>query len=60
MNANKRIPVTTGVWEELSRLKKAGQTYDTLLEEMVEEHKKGILFREMQAIEEHEDFVELE
>lgn len=60
MNANKRIPITEGVWEELSRLKRAGQTYDELLEEMVEEHKKGLLFREMRAIEERDDFVELE
>ncbi|RMF89240.1 MAG: hypothetical protein D6733_06705 [Methanobacteriota archaeon] len=60
MNASKRIPVTKVVWEELGRLKRAGQTYDELLMEMIEEHKKGLLFREMRAIEERGDFVELE
>lgn len=37
---------------ELSRLKKAGQTYDELLEGLVEEYKKTRLFREMRHIEE--------
>jgi len=32
----KRIPVTEAVWNELSDLKAAGQTYSELLEEMIE------------------------
>jgi predicted CopG family antitoxin len=60
MNAAKRIPVTERVWEELSALKMAGQTYDELLDDLIEEHKKAVLFREMRAIEEKDAFVELE
>jgi predicted CopG family antitoxin len=60
MHAAKRIPVTEERWMELSRLKKAGQTYDELLAELIEEHKKTRLFEEMRRIEEKGDFVELE
>ncbi len=60
MNATKRIPVTENIWQELSKIKKAGQTYDELLLELVEEHKKARLFSEMRIIEEEGDFVELD
>jgi predicted CopG family antitoxin len=60
MHATKRIPVTEDVWVELSRLKKAGQTYDELLGELIEERKKAQLFEEMRRIEEEGEFVELE
>ncbi len=60
MIANKRIPVTERIWGELGRLKGAGQSYDELLSDLIEEHKKAVLFKEMQAIEEKGDFVELE
>jgi predicted CopG family antitoxin len=60
MNATKRIPVTENIWQELSRLKKAGQTYDELLEELVSERKKARLFNEMRQIEDEGDFVELD
>lgn len=59
MHATKRIPVTEKMWVELSRLKDAGQTYDELLAEMVEEYKKTHLFEEMRSIEERGEFVEL-
>ncbi|MEE8401758.1 MAG: hypothetical protein V3R86_06355 [Candidatus Hydrothermarchaeaceae archaeon] len=60
MNATKRIPVTERMWQELGGLKKAGQSYDELLAELVEEHKKTRLFKEMLLVEEKEDFVELD
>jgi predicted CopG family antitoxin len=60
MHATKRIPVTEKIWAELGRLKKAGQTYDELLMELVEEYKKTRLFEEMRLIEEKDDFVELD
>jgi hypothetical protein len=60
MRATKRIPVTKKIWEELSALKEAGQTYDALLSDMVEDYKKAKLFQEMRAIEERGEFVELE
>jgi len=58
MLATKRIPVTENVWVELSALKKAGQTYSQLLEEMIEDRKKARLFRDMEKIEEEGEFVE--
>ncbi len=60
MHATKRIPVTEKIWAELSRLRNAGQTYDELLAEMIEERKKARLFEEMRRIEERGEFVELE
>lgn len=39
-NATKRIPVTEERWNELAELKKAGETYDELLAELIEEHKR--------------------
>lgn len=59
MLAAKRIPVTEAVWNELSDLKAAGQTYSELLEEMIEERKKARLFRDMERIEAESEFVEL-
>ena len=38
--ADKRIPVTEERWAELNELKKAGQTYDDLLEELIQEHQR--------------------
>jgi predicted CopG family antitoxin len=58
MLANKRIPVTETVWTELSELKRAGQTYSQLLEEMIEDRKKARFFQDMEKIEEEGEFVE--
>lgn len=58
-NATKRIPVTEERWRELHDLKDAGQTYDDLLGELVEEYKKRRLFGEMDAREESGEFEEL-
>ncbi len=38
MSADKRISVTR--WQELSNLKRAGQTYDELLEELTKEYER--------------------
>lgn len=38
--ASKRIPVTEERWRELNELKRAGQTYDDLLKELLEEHER--------------------
>ncbi|MFQ3318018.1 MAG: putative CopG family antitoxin [Natronomonas sp.] len=58
--ANKRIPVTEERWQELNELKDAGETYDELLEELIQERNRRELadrFREMD--ESREEFVEL-
>jgi len=38
--ANKRIPVTEERWKELNELKQAGETYDDLLDELIQEHQR--------------------
>ena len=57
MPATSRIPVSRAVWEELSGLKKPGETYDHLLEEMKEREKKHRLFEDMDRIEKRGKFV---
>lgn len=59
MSATKRIPVSEQVWRMLSELKKPGQTYDSLLEEIVENEKNLRFIREMDKIESESDFEEL-
>lgn len=59
-NATKRIPVTEERWEQLHELKKPGQTYDELVAELVEEHKKARLFRDMDRIREESEFTPLD
>lgn len=54
--ADKRIPVTEERWRQLHELKDPGQTYDELLSELVEEHKKARLFRDMNRIREESEF----
>jgi hypothetical protein len=55
--ATSRIPVSRDVWAELSGLRKPGQTYDLLLEEMIEQEKKRRLFEDMDRIEKRGKFV---
>ena len=57
MPATSRIPVSRAVWEELSDLKSAGETYDHLLAEMIEREKKRRLFEDMDRIEKRGKFV---
>lgn len=59
-NATKRIPVTEEQWRELHELKDPGQTFDELIEELVEERKKARLMRDMNRIREESEFVPLD
>lgn len=59
-NATKRIPVSEERWKELHELKKPGQTFDELVEELVEEQKKAKLFRDMNRVREESEFVPLD
>jgi predicted CopG family antitoxin len=43
MSAVKRIPVSEPIWKKLGEMKGAGQTYDDLLEDMIERVKKARL-----------------
>lgn len=59
--ADKRIPVTEQRWKELNDLKEPGQSYDELLEVLVEEHKKAQLMNHIEELrEEQEDFTPLD
>ena len=60
MAATKRIPVSEGVWEQVSELKRPGQTFDDLLSSMVEQEKKRRFIEDMDRIEAEGDFVELD
>ncbi|WP_298668484.1 hypothetical protein [uncultured Methanofollis sp.] len=60
MSATKRVPVSEGVWSDLSTLKGPGQTYDDLLASMIEQEKKRRFIEDMDRIEEEGDFVELD
>ena len=57
MPATSRIPVSKAVWRELAGLKKPGETYDHLLEGMIEREKKNRLFEDMDCIEKRGKFV---
>lgn len=50
MPAEKRIPVTEERWTELHDLKQAGQTYDELLEELIQEHNRRELAEKARAM----------
>lgn len=60
MTTNKRIPVSESVWRKLSELKKPGQTFDQLLDDLIEREKMHQLLQDMKRIEEEEEFVGLE
>ncbi len=48
---DKRIPVSEEIWKKLGDLKGAGETYDDLLEKMIQDHNKMKLARKMKEIE---------
>jgi predicted CopG family antitoxin len=50
--AEKRIPVTEERWKELNELKEAGQTYDDLLEELLQEHNRRQLAERTRTVRE--------
>lgn len=51
-NASKRIPVTEERWKELNDLKGAGETYDDLLGELIQEHQRRRLAERAKAVRE--------
>jgi len=59
MSLSKRIPVTEQVWKELAEMKKAGQTYNDLLAEMIELRKKRRLVEDVNRSLQEDDFVPL-
>ena len=61
MSANKRIPVTEKTREELHDLKKPGQTYDELLQELAEQRRRQELEARFETLEnvEREELTDL-
>jgi hypothetical protein len=57
--ANKRIPVTENIWSALSDLKKPGQTYDSLLVEMIVIKQEHDFLAQIEEIEKTGKFVSL-
>lgn len=60
MPATSRIPVSRAVWEELTGLKKPGETFDHLLADMIEREKENRFFEDMDRIEKRGKFVAME
>ncbi|WP_058827487.1 hypothetical protein [Haloferax sp. Q22] len=60
MSAEKRIPVTEERWRELAEMKEAGQTYDDLLQEMIQEFKEHRLAEMVREKRETGEFVEVD
>jgi len=58
-SANKRIPVTDEIWQTLSNLKRPGQTYDSLLAEMIEIKQERDFLAHIEQIEKTAQFVSL-
>ncbi len=52
MSADKRIPVTEETRKELHDLKEPGQTYDELLQELAQQHRRQELEQRFQELEE--------
>jgi hypothetical protein len=44
--ATKRIPVRPSTWESVCELRKPGQTFDTVIKEMVAKEKRRRLFED--------------
>ncbi len=59
MNLPKRIPVTEQVWKELAEMRSAGQTYNDLLAEMIDQKKKHRLMEDIERSMDENDFVPL-
>lgn len=53
-NASKRIPVTEERWKELNELKGAGETYDDLLGDLIQEHRRRRLAERAKEVREVE------
>lgn len=60
MSADKRIPVSEERWRELGKMKDAGQTYDELLDELIQEHKKHRLAEMVREKRDDGSFVEVD
>ena len=56
----KRISLTPSTWEQLSLLKKPGETFDHLISDLIEERQRQDIIRHVRHVAEHGDFVSLD
>lgn len=49
---DKRLAVSEETWKELGKLKEAGETYNELLQEMIQSYNRMELAEKMQKVEE--------
>lgn len=56
MSTSKRIPISEQHWEELGDIKGAGQSWDDVVGELIEQYKKSRLFREVREARETDEF----
>ncbi len=49
---DKRLAVSEKTWKELGKLKEAGETYNELLQEMIQSYNRMELAKKMQKVEE--------
>jgi len=59
MSADKKIRVSEESREELHNLKEPGESYDEVIQDLVDEHKKRRLFEMVDEKKERDDFAPL-
>lgn len=52
---DKRLAVSEETWKELGKLKEAGETYNELLQEMIQSYNRMELAEKMQKVEEFDE-----
>jgi hypothetical protein len=57
--ATKRIPVTPSTWRTVHQLRKPGQTYDDVINELIRRDSESRLIEESQRIRKRNKFVPL-
>jgi predicted CopG family antitoxin len=55
MAVNKRIPVSEELWERLGKMKRAGQTYDELIREIIQKAYREDLADRMDEVKEMDE-----
>jgi predicted CopG family antitoxin len=60
MSSSKRIPISEQHWEELGDIKGAGQSWDDVVGDLIEQYKKARLFREVREARENDEFSSLD
>jgi len=59
-NTYKRIPISPSTWEQLSLLKKPGETFDQLISDLITDRQKQDIIRHVQRVSENGDFISLD